>query len=71
MLKDADLPHYRFHDLRHTYVGTSIHAGDDPKAVSSNAGHYSVAFTLDRYRHLMDSMRKESSERMEQFRMSL
>jgi integrase len=50
---------------------TSIHAGDDPKAVSTNAGHYSVAFTLDRYGHFMDSMRKESSERMEQFRMSL
>ena len=71
MLKNADLPHYRFHDLRHTYVVTSIHAGDDPKAVSTNAGHYSVAFTLDRYGHFMDSMRKESSERMEQFRMSL
>ena len=71
MLKEADLPHYRFHDLRHTYVVTSIHAGDDPKAVSTNAGHYSVAFTLDRYGHFMDSMRKESSERMEQFRMSL
>ena len=71
MLKNTDLPHYRFHDLRHSYVVTSIHAGDDPKAVSTNAGHYSVAFTLDRYGHFMDSMRKESSERMEQFRMSL
>lgn len=71
MLKAANLPPHRFHDLRHTYVVTSIHAGDDAKAVSVNAGHYSVAFTLDRYGHFMDTMRQESSDRMERFRMSL
>ena len=58
---------HRFHDLRHTYVVNSFRAGDDVKTVQQNAGHYSAAFTLDRYGHVTDTMRKESAERMQHF----
>ena len=44
MLKNADLPHYRFHDLRHTYVVTSIHAGDDP--IIQWPSHWTATGTL-------------------------
>lgn len=56
-----------FHGLRHSYAVASIIAGDDIKTLSENMGHHSVAFTLDKYGHVTDSMRRASSNRMEAF----
>ncbi len=67
MLKKAGIDHHRFHDLRHTYVVNAIRAGDDIKTVQQNAGHYSASFTLDRYAHVTETMKKESAERMQNF----
>jgi len=55
----------RFHDLRHTYVAVLVGAGANPKAVSTWAGHSSVAFTLDRYGHLLDGHDDEVSDRLD------
>lgn len=41
------------HDLKHTGVAFLISADVDPKGSSRRAGHASVAFTLDRYGHLL------------------
>lgn len=57
----------RFHDLRHTYAVLSLQAGDDYKTLQANMGHYSAAFTLDRYGHCTDTMKKVSSQRMENY----
>lgn len=46
ILVAAGIDAHRFHDLRHTYVVSSIMAGDDIKTIQQNAGHYSSAFTL-------------------------
>ncbi len=46
---------------------SSIMAGDDVKTIQQNAGHYSSAFTLDRYAHVTATMQKESANRMEKF----
>ena len=67
ILEKAGLENHRFHDLRHTYVVNAFRAGDDVKTVQQNAGHYSAAFTLDRYAHVTETMRKESAERMQSF----
>lgn len=67
VLKRANLPDIRFHDLRHTYAVNAIQAGDDIKTIQENLGHASAAFTLDVYSSAIDSMRKKSSERMQQF----
>ena len=40
ILKDAGLPHIRFHDLRHTFATTALQNGVDVKTVSSMLGHY-------------------------------
>ena len=42
-------------------------AGDDVKTIQQNAGHYSSAFTLDRYAHVTPTMRRESANRMQAF----
>ena len=71
VLKSAGLGHYRVHDLRHTYVVDALRAGDDVKTVQASAGHFSAAFTLDRYAHVTASMQRESAARMQSFLDSL
>lgn len=61
------IPEERLHDLRHTYAVSSLRAGDDIKTVQENLGHHSAAFTLDKYAHVTDDMRKESANRMQNF----
>ena len=61
------MPDLRFHDLRHSFAVLSLQIGDDIKTVQENLGHHSAAFTLDTYAHVTETMRKESSERMNQF----
>ena len=41
--------------------------GDGPKTVSGNLGHASVAFTLDVCGHVTDDMKKDSSDRMQEY----
>ena len=67
ILADAGLQHHRVHDLRHTFAVNSIRAGDDIKTLQENMGHYSAAFTLDRYGHVTETMRRESANRMQAF----
>lgn len=67
ILKMAGLDHYRVHDLRHTFAVNSLIAGDDIKSLQDNLRHYSAAFTLDRYGHVVDSMKKASADRMQVF----
>lgn len=47
----------RLYDLRHSFVTLSLIAGVDLKTVSEEAGHASVAFTLDHYGHVLEVMR--------------
>ena len=67
VLTAAGLPHFRVHDLRHTYAVNSLRAGDDIKTVQENLGHHTAAFTLDKYGHVTETMRRESALRMEAF----
>ena len=67
LLSKAGLEHHRVHDLRHTFAVNSLRAGDDIKTLQENMGHFSAAFTLDRYGHVSEEMRKASSSRMQAF----
>lgn len=53
-LTAAGVPRIRVYDLRHAFVTFSLLAGVDPKTVSAEAGHASVAFTLDTYGHVLE-----------------
>ncbi len=67
LLNKAGLEHHRVHDLRHTFAVNSLRAGDDIKTLQENMGHFSASFTLDRYGHVSEEMRKASSNRMQAF----
>ena len=60
-------PDSTVHDLRHTYAVLSPQNGDDIKTVQCNLGHATAAFTLDKYGHVSERMRSESTDRMDSY----
>ncbi len=71
IVADIGLPQVRFHDLRHTYATLALQQGVDAKTVSSNLGHSTVAFTLDKYGHVSEVMQKNGAEKMQRLIESL
>lgn len=53
-IEDAGLPHFTFHDLRHTHVSTLIQLGVRPIDISKRLGH-SVELVNNTYGHLFES----------------
>ena len=64
ILKDAGLPHIRFHDLRHTFATMALSSGVDAKTLSSMLGHFSAGFTLDTYTHITNEMQRGAAEKI-------
>jgi integrase len=62
LLKRAELPDIRWHDLRHTYATLLLARGTHPTYVQKSLGHASVQLTLDRYSHWMPSMGRNTAE---------
>ncbi|MBP1558628.1 MAG: tyrosine-type recombinase/integrase, partial [Oscillospiraceae bacterium] len=56
ILKDAELPNVRFHDLRHTYATILLKKHIPAKIVSNMLGHSSIGITMDTYSHVMTEM---------------
>ena len=67
ILQMAGIGHFTFHALRHTFATRALEQNMDSKTLSSILGHYSVAFTLDTYAHVLDSQKRESMKVMEEF----
>lgn len=65
--KHIGLPEMRFHDLRHTWVVIQLENNVNPKTVSEQAGHATVAFTLDVYGHVTDAMLTDSASKIQKF----
>lgn len=61
ILKHAELPLIRFHDLRHTFATHATHGGVDPKTLAGILGHTNASFTLDTYTHVTSDMQKAAS----------
>lgn len=53
-----------FHALRHTFATNALERGMDSKVLSEILGHYSVAFTLDTYAHVLDSFKRQNMDLM-------
>jgi integrase len=65
VLKEANLPEYTFHALRHAAATMILVAGVNPKVAADRLGHHSVAFTLDRYTHAVESLDVDAAERLQ------
>lgn len=51
ILKEADLPPFRYHTLRHSFASRCVEQDFDIKTLSEIMGHSSVKVTMDRYVH--------------------
>lgn len=65
LLKRANLPRIRFHDLRHTCATLLLRRGIHPKVVSELLGHSTIAMTLDRYSHVLPDMQQAAMDAMD------
>jgi integrase len=63
-VKAAGVPIIRFHDLRHTYISIAREGGEAVEVLSERVGHATVAFTLDRYRHIGAGEQRETAQRV-------
>lgn len=67
LLRYAELPSIRFHDLRHTFATHALASGVDAKTLSQILGHTNASFTLDTYTHITTDMQKKASGIVENF----
>jgi integrase len=66
ILKEADLPEVRFHDLRHTCATLLLSKGIHPKIAQEILGHSTISITLDTYSHLLPNMQNKAVSAMEE-----
>ena len=67
IVRSIGVPETRLHDLRHTFATLALQNDVDIKTVSEMMGHATVAFTLDRYGHMTETMQQHASDRMQSF----
>jgi len=65
ILVKAELPDIRLYDLRHSCATLLLAAGENPKVVSERLGHSSIVLTLDTYSHVLPSMQRSATEKLE------
>ena len=65
VLKHAGCKIVRFHDLRHTFITTSLEHGMDVKTLSAIVGHVSASITLDVYSHVTTGMQKNAAAKID------
>jgi len=51
ILKKAELPYRKFHDIRHTFASLLLSQGESPVYVKEQLGHSSIQITVDIYGH--------------------
>ena len=66
LLKKADVPEIRFHDLRHACATILLSKNKHPKFVQELLGHATVSITLDTYSHVLPGMDEGLSEAMDE-----
>jgi integrase len=64
LLVRAELPHIRFHDLRHSAATLLLAMGVHLKIVQEMLGHSTITVTADLYSHVLPSMQQEPAEKM-------
>jgi integrase len=62
LIREADLPPIRFHDLRHGAASLSLAAGNDLKIVQALLGHASIVLTADTYTSVLPCLAHRAAE---------
>ena len=62
LVRAADLPPIRLHDLRHGAASLSLAAGNDLKTVQTMLGHSSIVLTADTYTSVLPDLAHHAAE---------
>jgi integrase len=65
IVKRAEVPRIRLHDLRVRHGTLLIKAGIPVKVVSERLGHGNPTFTIDTYQHILPGMQAEAARMFE------
>lgn len=65
LLREAGLPRYRFHDLRHTAASLMLRQGVPARVVMETLGHSQINLTLNTYSHVMPALMGDAAARMD------
>lgn len=65
ILRKAELPDIRFHDLRHTCASLLLAAGENMKVVQELLGHSRFSTTADTYAHTLPDQHRRAAETMD------
>jgi integrase len=64
-IKEAGLPDFRFHDLRHGVASLLLEKNAHPKILSELLGHSSVNLTLNTYSHIINPLNPVAADTMD------
>jgi len=62
LVKAADVPQIRLHDLRHTHASLAAAAGVDIKIVSDRLGHSTTHITSNLYTHVVPAVARSAAD---------
>ena len=65
ILRKAELPNIRYHDLRHTAATLLLVQGVDPRTIMETLGHSRVGLTLNTYAHVMPALQRAAAAKMD------
>lgn len=65
LLKKAELPPMRFHDLRHTCASLLLAQKVPPRVVMEILGHSQISLTMNTYSHVIPSLEREAADLMD------
>ena len=65
MLRKAELPDIRFHDLRHSCASLLLAQHVPARMVMEILGHSSISLTLNTYSHVLPVLQQEAADRMD------
>ena len=66
ILRDADLPAIRYHDLRHTAASLLLAQGVDPRTIMETLGHSQISLTLNTYAHVVPVLQRGAAAKMDE-----
>ena len=64
LLRAAELPNIRFHDLRHTAATLLLAQGVDPRTIMETLGHSQISLTMNTYSHVLPALQADAAHRM-------
>ncbi len=65
VLREAGLPHQRFHDLRHACASLLLAQGVAPRVVMETLGHSQISLTMNTYSHVIPALGRAAADEMD------